>query len=660
MIDDSRHYCVIMIACIAVTETAARLKLSRQADTAMLFAGAVARAKWVAIKHSLIFSPLLPCQPPSQPSASVVYERQDDKTRCNRRRGGCRWGESCPNYTPLAPALHVLVLNMMHGVSTPPHFLPSFKRRLVRHRSGSAGGSGSESRVSSLPRTSNTPPSCKVCQKILRYAFLCPPYLVSSLKSVLVLPVNYEGTAFLPFFSVGAFHGGRKLKSPLLTAGGRTYSRRSCPKEGKYCRLVTIGYCEEIKEALNIEVLRADEVWSSNGMKGRGNGRSPRKLADQRHCRAGFPHAIIRSDPAMPLQDYCTLLSRTTFMYEPQIKNDIISTDIASYTMRKATNDELNVDYATASTVVKSTCRQNCARRIRISLCKRGLRDKIIAGWWAWYTDPLISTEKISSSRRTSGLDIRCPSGGKNSTLSLPRQGDARSSATGGEDNKCFPFSLLTAREEGGALPPLTGLTPRHLAATLDGRRQAPLQGNILPPVACTSHAPARPPQRRFLHHFRNQSRTHYDTRVYVVVEIDKSQMEHSRCHHDMYSTLLHIADTSSVACDAGYRFVHPPHPNTPTKFPAASSGSNNNLFKLLAYHLGETGSIPGGVAPDFRTRESCRTMPLVGGFSRGSPVTPPFHSGASPYSPHFLFIGSQNLDVKCRPNRFTHSLSCK
>ncbi|KAJ8873158.1 hypothetical protein PR048_026775 [Dryococelus australis] len=50
--------------------------------------------------------------------------------------------------------------------------------------------------------------------------------------------------------------------------------------------------------------------------------------------------------------------------------------------------------------------------------------------------------------------------------------------------------------------------------------------------------------------------------------------------------------------------------------------------------HQGDPGSIPGRVTPDFRLWESCRTMPLVGGFSRGSPVPPPFHSGAAPYSP--------------------------
>ncbi|KAJ8880595.1 hypothetical protein PR048_017065 [Dryococelus australis] len=38
--------------------------------------------------------------------------------------------------------------------------------------------------------------------------------------------------------------------------------------------------------------------------------------------------------------------------------------------------------------------------------------------------------------------------------------------------------------------------------------------------------------------------------------------------------------------------------------------------------HQGEPGSIPGGVAPGFRMWETCRTVPLVGGFSRGSPVS--------------------------------------
>ncbi|KAJ8887565.1 hypothetical protein PR048_013781 [Dryococelus australis] len=44
--------------------------------------------------------------------------------------------------------------------------------------------------------------------------------------------------------------------------------------------------------------------------------------------------------------------------------------------------------------------------------------------------------------------------------------------------------------------------------------------------------------------------------------------------------------------------------------------------IKLLASHQGELGSIPGRFTRDFRKWESCRTMPLVGGFSRGSPVS--------------------------------------
>ncbi|KAJ8865707.1 hypothetical protein PR048_033227 [Dryococelus australis] len=44
---------------------------------------------------------------------------------------------------------------------------------------------------------------------------------------------------------------------------------------------------------------------------------------------------------------------------------------------------------------------------------------------------------------------------------------------------------------------------------------------------------------------------------------------------------------------------------------------------RLLASHQSEPGSFPGRFTPDFRKQESCRTMPLVDGFSRGSPVYP-------------------------------------
>ncbi|KAJ8893416.1 hypothetical protein PR048_006007 [Dryococelus australis] len=41
-------------------------------------------------------------------------------------------------------------------------------------------------------------------------------------------------------------------------------------------------------------------------------------------------------------------------------------------------------------------------------------------------------------------------------------------------------------------------------------------------------------------------------------------------------------------------------------------------------------------------------------GFLGDLPFPPPLHSGAAPYSPHFIFIGSQQLDVKSGPNLFT------
>ncbi|KAJ8886198.1 hypothetical protein PR048_012407 [Dryococelus australis] len=47
----------------------------------------------------------------------------------------------------------------------------------------------------------------------------------------------------------------------------------------------------------------------------------------------------------------------------------------------------------------------------------------------------------------------------------------------------------------------------------------------------------------------------------------------------------------------------------------------------LLASHQGEQGSIPGRFTPDFRKWESCRTMPLTGGFSRESPLYSPTSS---------------------------------
>ncbi|KAJ8875970.1 hypothetical protein PR048_023878 [Dryococelus australis] len=55
--------------------------------------------------------------------------------------------------------------------------------------------------------------------------------------------------------------------------------------------------------------------------------------------------------------------------------------------------------------------------------------------------------------------------------------------------------------------------------------------------------------------------------------------------------------------------------------------------------------------------RESCRTMTLVGGLSRGSPVSPTSSFRRRSTLTSVAIVGSQYLAVKSRPNRFTHSL---
>ncbi|KAJ8879892.1 hypothetical protein PR048_020512 [Dryococelus australis] len=63
---------------------------------------------------------------------------------------------------------------------------------------------------------------------------------------------------------------------------------------------------------------------------------------------------------------------------------------------------------------------------------------------------------------------------------------------------------------------------------------------------------------------------------------------------------------------------------------------------------------------PDFRKWESCRTMPLVGGFSQGSPVSPvPSFRRRSIFTSVTL-IGSQDLAVKSRPNLFTDVVTAR
>ncbi|KAJ8877473.1 hypothetical protein PR048_021928 [Dryococelus australis] len=63
------------------------------------------------------------------------------------------------------------------------------------------------------------------------------------------------------------------------------------------------------------------------------------------------------------------------------------------------------------------------------------------------------------------------------------------------------------------------------------------------------------------------------------------------------------------------------------------------------------------GSLPDFHTWESCRTMPLVGGFSQGSSVSPAFAFRRCSILTSITLIDSQDLAVKSHPDLFTRSI---
>ncbi|KAJ8881490.1 hypothetical protein PR048_017971 [Dryococelus australis] len=63
--------------------------------------------------------------------------------------------------------------------------------------------------------------------------------------------------------------------------------------------------------------------------------------------------------------------------------------------------------------------------------------------------------------------------------------------------------------------------------------------------------------------------------------------------------------------------------------------------------------------SPDFRKWKSCRTMPLVGGFPRGSPVSPAPSFRRRSIFTSITLIGSEDLAVKSRPNLFPRKHAC-
>ncbi|KAJ8882951.1 hypothetical protein PR048_014790 [Dryococelus australis] len=71
----------------------------------------------------------------------------------------------------------------------------------------------------------------------------------------------------------------------------------------------------------------------------------------------------------------------------------------------------------------------------------------------------------------------------------------------------------------------------------------------------------------------------------------------------------------------------------------------------LLASLQGGPGSTPGGAHPDFRMWESCRTIPLVGRFSRGYSVYLVLSFRRCSIPTLITLVGSQDLTIKSRLN---------
>ncbi|KAJ8873897.1 hypothetical protein PR048_024733 [Dryococelus australis] len=109
--------------------------------------------------------------------------------------------------------------------------------------------------------------------------------------------------------------------------------------------------------------------------------------------------------------------------------------------------------------------------------------------------------------------------------------------------------------------------------------------------------------------------------------EVDVLRLQRVQTVHDKVSTLeinhreisLHLPAYILTGALSGMR---------PVKFVKMDGKTMTVLSQLNVIHKANELK-----TSDFRVWESCRTMPLVGWFSRISPVSGPFHSGAAPSS---------------------------
>ncbi|KAJ8870577.1 hypothetical protein PR048_029600 [Dryococelus australis] len=113
-----------------------------------------------------------------------------------------------------------------------------------------------------------------------------------------------------------------------------------------------------------------------------------------------------------------------------------------------------------------------------------------------------------------------------------------------------------------------------------------------------------------------------------------------------------HLASPSSAPKTPELRGQYPLHLRIFLQISVMNIGV---VVRLPSSHLGDPGSVP-----DFRMWDSCRTMPLVVGFSRGSPVSPVLSFWGCSIITSITLIGFQDLEIKSCLNLPTLYLVCE
>ncbi|KAJ8869722.1 hypothetical protein PR048_028717 [Dryococelus australis] len=150
---------------------------------------------------------------------------------------------------------------------------------------------------------------------------------------------------------------------------------------------------------------------------------------------------------------------------------------------------------------------------------------------------------------------------------------------------------------------------------------------------------------------------------------IGRSRCLHAAACHSRQPGKLSIAYWIARRCAVRGRET-PTRRQSSTEFPIIFCSvftipRRNLLDKSVSWLLenpktaSDPGSTPGRVTPSFRMWESCRTMPLVGRFSRGYPVSPALSFWRCYILIPITLIGTQDLDFESFPNLFTHSFLC-